>query len=148
MNRWRIVLGALVFSFAVIAIVRAQELLELPEPRTRLELSASERLWLSERRAQLEEQIRHLERIKATLGRKHPSMPEVESELEALQSQLGAWQLDTSPFETAADDDDSLPNAFSQLSDADLRRLVLQMAIKIDRLETRIGVLERRQRQL
>ncbi|MEM6778966.1 MAG: hypothetical protein AAF670_15020 [Planctomycetota bacterium] len=104
-------------------------------------MKESEQLWLDQRHSQLTAQIQHLERVESTLGKKHPSMREVQAELESLRSQLSTWKPSQLPEAVSTE------GALDELNDTQLRRLLLQMAIKVDRLETRIGVLERRQRQ-
>lgn len=114
----------------------------------RIELTQTQKLWIRQRGSQLTERLRQLQRIESTLGRRHPSMPEVQSELASVRSQLAVFgaTLD-SPSMDNPGVDPSVVDVYPELEPDELRMLLLQMAIKMDRLETRIGVLERRQRQ-
>lgn len=98
---------------------------------------------LTDRGRQLADQLRHLRRAKATMGPKHPSYAGVLAQIAKIKKELAA--------ETAAENpllarDQPPPKTLAELSDQELRQLILQMAVKIAQLEARIEKLEQRNR--
>ena len=96
---------------------------------------------LTERGQQLADRLQHLRRAEANMGDKHPSLPDVQQQIEEIKVQLEAWTPATNPFRAGKD----LPiREIPQMNDEDLRQLVLRLTDDIRLLEQRIERLERR----
>ena len=87
--------------------------------------SEDERLeqMLDKRRDQMNQRLKSLTRSEESMGANHPSLAKVRTQIKELEKELEAW---SSPTDSLLD-----------MSDRDLRALVLQLAIRVDRLESR-----------
>lgn len=96
---------------------------------------------LTERGQQLADRLQHLRRAEANMGDKHPSLPDVQQQIEEIKVQLEAWTPASNPFRAS----ETLPiREIPQMNDEDLRQLVLRLTDDIRLLEQRIERLERR----
>jgi len=96
---------------------------------------------LTERGQQLADRLQHLRRAEANMGDKHPSLPDVQQQIEEIKVQLEAWTPAANPFRAS----NELPiRQIPQMNDEDLRQLVLRLTDDIRLLEQRIERLERR----
>ena len=97
---------------------------------------------LTERGQQLVDRLKHLRRAESTLGPKHPSMEDVQIQIEEIKVQLEAWSPAPNPFRGG---EEVSMREIPQMNDEDLRQLVIRLTDDIRLLEQRIERVERRQ---
>lgn len=96
---------------------------------------------LTDRGEQLALRLRFLRQSEQTMGKKHPQRENVRAEIESIKRELTAWaSIDPQELES----DDGSATGLPAMNDRDLRQLVLQLAGKVEQLETRVAELEQR----
>jgi hypothetical protein len=85
-------------------------------------------------------QLQLLRRSVSALGPNHPSFGAVRAEIEAVKQRLATFTFRTTEGESPVD---NLPQPVQRLTNDQLHEMVLQMSSKIQKLETRLFVLER-----
>ncbi|MDF1845051.1 MAG: hypothetical protein P1U77_26860, partial [Rubripirellula sp.] len=98
-------------------------------------------LLLTERGRELAKELRQLRRSEASMGARHPLMPQVRKQIEAVKEQIAAWSPRVQQF--SEDKSSSVADALAEMNEQDLRQLVLRMAGKLSQLEQRVESLER-----
>jgi hypothetical protein len=91
----------------------------------------------SDRGRQLADQLQRLKRAEATLGKNHPSLGTVREEIKQIEEQLQEWLPKAEPTTPSGE-------PAKGTSQDELRRLVLRMAVQIQRLESRVDALEKK----
>ena len=96
-------------------------------PDAAVEETEDERLarMLADRNEQLMLKLENLRRTEESMGENHPSLLKVRTQIQELEKEIETW---SSPSETLMD-----------MSDRELRAIVLQLSIRVDRLENRMG---------
>jgi hypothetical protein len=95
---------------------------------------------LTDEGRQLAYQLQLLRRSVSALGPNHPSFGSVRAEIEAVKQRLATFSFRTPEGELPLG---NLPKPVPRLTNDQLHEMVLQMSSKIEKLETRIFVLER-----
>ncbi len=98
-------------------------------------------LLLTERGRALAKELRQLRRSEASMGERHPLMPQVRKQIEAVKEQIAAWSPRAQQFSDGRSP--SLADALPEMNEQDLRQLILRMAGKLSQLEQRVQLLER-----
>jgi uncharacterized protein involved in exopolysaccharide biosynthesis len=96
---------------------------------------------LTERGRQLAEQLRLLKRSRDSMGSKHPSLPSINTQIEAIEEQLEAWEP---AFGEPAENPFHPGRATPQMNEFDLRQIVIRLNKRVESLEKRVAELERR----
>jgi len=78
---------------------------------------------LETRRKQMNQRLASLTRAEESMGANHPSLAKVRMQIKELEKEIETW---SSPTDSLLD-----------MSDRDLRAMVLQLTIRVDRLESR-----------
>ncbi len=99
---------------------------------------------LTERGRQLVEELKNLRRTEASMGPKHPTLPEVQAQILDVKEQIEAWSP-LSKEESKALGGRTLAEAVPEMNDKDLRQLILRLSAKIELLERRVHKLEQQQ---
>jgi uncharacterized protein involved in exopolysaccharide biosynthesis len=143
--RFRSSIAAILMLFAAAAIAPSQNpFREAPAERQNSPLDESEippALLLTERGRELAKELRQLRRSEASMGARHPLMPQVRKQIEAVKEQIAAWSPRVQQF--SEDKSSSVADALAEMNEQDLRQLVLRMAGKLSQLEQRVESLER-----
>ncbi|MEM8668597.1 MAG: hypothetical protein AAGG48_13845 [Planctomycetota bacterium] len=113
-----------------------------PDDESKVENELPPALLLTERGRALAEELKQLRRTEASLGGKHPLLPEVRARIAGVKEQIEAWSPRVQQF--SPDRSKPLPDVLPEMNDQDLRQLILRMAAKIAQLERRIETLEER----
>lgn len=112
---------------------------------------------LTDRGRELAESLRNLRRTRDNLGEKHPTLPVIKRAIAETEKQLKAWlpiesgsdnpfnSRDSKPQQSTQDTVDGLEN--SEMNNKDLRQLVLSLHAKVEQLEERIRLLEKRNKR-
>ncbi len=91
----------------------------------------------SDRGRDLADQLRRLRRAQSTMGKNHPSLGTVREEIARVEKELQAWL-------PKAEEGKSITGSNNEMNPDELRQLILQMAVQIKRLESRVDALEKR----
>ena len=126
-NNIVLLICSLMITFSAASLTVAQN--ESDDPSTTSRQTEDERLaeMLANRQEQLNQRLENLRRTEKSMGENHPSLQKVRTQINELEKEIESW---SSPRESALD-----------MSDRDLRALVLQLGIRVDRLEERIGTI-------
>ncbi|TWT80083.1 hypothetical protein CA13_14960 [Planctomycetes bacterium CA13] len=95
----------------------------------------------SEREVKLSDELRMLRRSESAMGANHPAVGNVKTMIATISEQLRLLAL--AREKAAKAEKQKLSGSIDDLSDKELRRLVVRMAAKIVQLETRVDILER-----
>lgn len=105
---------------------------------------------LTDRGAELAQQLRLLRRSESNLGAKHPSLPELRQQIADVTEQLKAWQPAPNPFrrsELQASPDETA-GTIPAMNETDLRQIVLILAQEVRDLNSQLSALHDRVRKL
>ena len=138
MNRIVIATSALSILFLAALVVAQTQPPRKQAPRP-LKDEIPKAALLTERGAELADRLKWLRRAQFNMGAKHPSLPEVRSQIEGVKEQLKAWA--PAPNAKSIEGRD-LKRVIPQLNDEDLRQLVLQLTEDVAILKRRVQTLE------
>ena len=113
----------------------------LPAPKTSGAFEVPEAALLTERGRQLTHELQMLKRNRASMGARHPSLSEVNEKIQAVKETLAAWEP---TIGDPANNPFRKEDASGQITEVDLRQLVIQMSKRIDELGKRVDLLEKR----
>ncbi|NND98693.1 MAG: hypothetical protein HKN47_15335 [Pirellulaceae bacterium] len=100
----------------------------------------------TDRGTELAEQLRMLRYNESTLGSKHPAMETVREQIADIKDELDSLASDFRPEDgTTVTVDETTPRSLAQLSELDLRQLVLRLSTDVSTLRDRISELESEQ---
>ncbi|TWU29126.1 hypothetical protein [Novipirellula artificiosorum] len=96
---------------------------------------------LTERELKLANELKLLQRSEAGMGANHPALGDVKQRIATIREELNVLARD--PGKRTTSQRAEKPISIAELTDQQLRLLVLKMAAKIEQLETRVSILER-----
>lgn len=126
-------LGSLFAAVLVIAQTRSPQPLQDEVPKAAL---------LTERGAELAERLKWLRRSEDSMGKSHPSLPEVRQQIDAIREQLKAWAPAPEPNTYEAFDP---KRKIPKMNDEDIRQMLIELTEQVADLKTRVARLERRE---
>lgn len=114
-----------------------------PQADPRYDKSAPSAALLTERGRQLATELKMLKRSREAMGDRHPTLPVINKQIEAIEEQLKAWEpafggTEANPFRP--DDAKQAP----QVNEYDLRQMVIRLNARVEELEKRVAVLEKK----
>ena len=102
---------------------------------------------LTDRGTALVERLKQLRRTESRMGAKHPSLPEVREQIDAILRELKAWQPAPNPFRSSTREDAASPELkpIPLMNEEDLRQIVLALTQEVSDLRRRVEALEEQQ---
>lgn len=116
---------SLMFAFSVTSMTIAQTDSDSADESEVEPVDERLETMLEQRQKQIEQRLRSLTRAEASMGDNHPSIEKVRKQIQELELEIETW---SSPRESLLD-----------MTDGELRAMVLQLSIRVDRLERRTG---------
>ena len=99
--------------------------------------------YLTDRDSSLERELRRLQDARAGMGINHPKLGEVERRIRDLEAELETFRAIPNPFQRFEDKGISPRDIVEQLSEEELRILVVRLAVDVKDLRERVAALER-----
>lgn len=144
---------AFLFLFAGIFVCNdavAQERMKYPDDKRDAEVKVKsefsvEELTKTERGRELVDQLRVLRNAEATMGEKHPLLPNIKEQIEQVKGLLRNRVVAKKIADEMDDEDEvkQLATVLPGMSDDDLRGLVLRLIVRVDGLEREVKALKR-----
>lgn len=98
--------------------------------------------YLTERDSSLERELRSLKRSEAGMGEAHPQLPAVRKRIKDLEAELEAFRSIPNPFDRFEDEGLGPRDIVQQLSEEELRVLVVRLAVDVKDLRKRLLAVE------
>ena len=105
---------------------------------------------LTERGSELVSRLKSLRYAESQMGSRHPSLESVRDEIASVKEQLQAWvpAVKTKNEDAEKDDVETAAKALADLSEDDLRQLVIRLSLDIHKLRNRVVELESTQKKI
>jgi hypothetical protein len=99
--------------------------------------------YLTDRDSSLERELKRLQDARAGMGINHPKLADVERRIRDLEAELETFRAIPNPFQRFEDKGISPRDIVEQLSEEELRILVVRLAVDVKDLRERVAALER-----
>jgi hypothetical protein len=139
----RIMTYRLGFSLGIAILLLAAIGLGQTRPPAQRQADVAYRELETDREAKLEELLDRMKTAEAGMGGNHPRLPEVQKRIGELESELEMLRSIPNPFKRMEEQGMVPRDIVDQLSEEELRILVVRLAVDVKQLRTRVAVLER-----